>query len=119
MTKKRPGGRRRYAGRDRRQGHGGGLQCRAARRKADQELKAEVVYPADYAEPKLAGKTVAYEVTVKAIKKRIVPELDDDFAKEMGHYENLADLEARVRDHLSNRKRRTWKARPRTGFLPS
>jgi trigger factor len=73
----------------------------------DQELKAEVIYPADYAEPKLAGKTVAYNVTVKAIKKRIVPELSDEFAQELGNYENLADLEARVRDHLSNRKRRT------------
>ena len=44
--------------------------------KAGQELKAEVIYPDDYAEPKLAGKTVAYEVTVKGIKKRILPELD-------------------------------------------
>ncbi|HEY1254051.1 MAG TPA: trigger factor [Terracidiphilus sp.] len=75
--------------------------------KVDQELKAEVIYPADYAEPKLAGKTVAYEVTVKAIKKRIVPELTDEFAQELGHYENLADLEARVRDHLSSRKKRS------------
>ena len=75
--------------------------------KADQELKAEVIYPADYAEPKLAGKTVAYNVTVKAIKKRTVPELTDEFAQELGHYENLADLEARVRDHISSRKRRS------------
>ncbi len=70
-----------------------------------QELKAEVVYPADYAEPKLAGKTVAYDVTVKAIKKRIVPELNDDFAKELGSYESLAELENRVREHMANRKR--------------
>ncbi len=75
--------------------------------KAGQELKAEVIYPADYAEPKLAGKTVAYEVEVKAIKKRTLPELDDDFAKELGNYENLAELEERVRDHMSNRKRRS------------
>jgi trigger factor len=75
--------------------------------RVDQELKAEVIYPDDYAEPKLAGKTVAYEVAVKAIKKRTLPELDDDFAKELGHYENLADLEARVRDHLASRKRRS------------
>jgi trigger factor len=71
-----------------------------------QELKAEVVYPADYAEPKLAGKTVAYDVEVKAIKKRILPGMNDDFAKEMGSYENLAELENRVREHLANRKRR-------------
>ena len=75
--------------------------------KPGQELKAEVIYPAEYAEPKLAGKTVAYEVAVKAIKKRIVPELTDDFAKELGQYENLAELETRVREHLASRKRRS------------
>ena len=71
-----------------------------------QELKAEVIYPADYAEPKLAGKTVAYEVEVKAIKKRTLPELNDDFAKELGHYENYAALESSVREYMANRKRR-------------
>ena len=72
-----------------------------------QELKAEVIYPADYAEGKLAGKTVAYEVEVKAIKKRTLPELNDDFAKELGAYESFADLEERVREHLASRKRRS------------
>jgi trigger factor len=75
--------------------------------KVGQELKAEVIYPDDYAEAKLAGKTVAYEVEVKAIKKRIVPELNDDFAKELGAYESLLDLENRVREHMANRKRRS------------
>ena len=63
--------------------------------KPGQELKAEVIYPADYADAKLAGKTVAYNVEVKSIKKRIVPELNDDFAKELGAYESMADLEKR------------------------
>ena len=75
--------------------------------KAGQELKAEVIYPADYAEPKLAGKTVAYDVEVKAIKKRTLPEMNDDFAKELGAYESLADLEARIREHMASRKRRS------------
>lgn len=75
--------------------------------KAGQELKAEVIYPSDYSEQKLAGKTVAYDVTVKGIKKRILPELNDDFAKEMGNYENLAELENRIREHMANRKRRS------------
>ncbi|MGA7833447.1 MAG: trigger factor [Terracidiphilus sp.] len=75
--------------------------------KPGQELKAEVIYPAEYAEPKLAGKTVVYQVEVKAIKKRTVPELTDDFARELGHYENLAELEERVRDHMVSRKRRS------------
>ncbi|HET7103669.1 MAG TPA: trigger factor [Terracidiphilus sp.] len=71
-----------------------------------QEMKAEVIYPADYAEARLAGKTVAYDVTVKAIKKRTVPELNDDFAKELGNYESRAELEDRVREHMAARKRR-------------
>jgi trigger factor len=75
--------------------------------KAGQELKAEVIYPADYAEAKLAGKTVAYEVEVKAIKKRTLPALDDDFAKELGAYESFADLEERIKEHLASRKRRS------------
>jgi trigger factor len=74
--------------------------------KPGQELKAEVIYPADYSEQRLAGKTVSYEIEVKAIKKRIVPVLDDDFARELGDYENLAQLEERVRTHMANRKRR-------------
>ena len=78
--------------------------------KPGQELKLEVIYPADYAEAKLAGKTVAYDVEVKAIKKRILPELNDDFAKELGHYESYADLEKSVRDYLEARKRRSVEA---------
>jgi trigger factor len=75
--------------------------------KPGQELKAEVLYPADYTEPKLAGKTVAYEVQVKAIKKRNLPEMNDEFAQEVGNYESYADLETSVREHLANRKRRS------------
>lgn len=75
-----------------------------------QELKAEVIYPAEYPDAKLAGKTVAYDVTVKAIKKRIAPELNDDFAKELGHYENLDELKNRIREHMANRKRRSVEA---------
>jgi trigger factor len=78
--------------------------------KPGQELRAEVIYPADYTEKKLAGKTVAYDVEVKAIKKRTLPELNDDFAKELGHYENYAALEASVREYLASRKRRSVEA---------
>jgi trigger factor len=73
--------------------------------KPGQELKFEVIYPADYAEATLAGKTVSYAVEVKGIKKRTVPELNDDFAKELGHYESLAELEKHLREHMADRKR--------------
>ena len=78
--------------------------------KAGQEIKVEVVYPADYAEPRLAGKTVAYEMSVKGIKKRTLPELNDDFAKDMGQYESVADLEKAVREHMTNRKKNSVEA---------
>lgn len=71
-----------------------------------QELKVEVTYPADYTEAKLAGKTVAYDLEVKAIKKRVLPVLDDEFAKELGDYENLAALETRIRENHTARKER-------------
>ncbi len=71
-----------------------------------QEIKAEVSYPAEYGEPRFAGKTVTYDITVKGIKKRIVPDLDDEFAKGFGRYQTVAELEADVRGNLSSRKSR-------------
>jgi len=73
--------------------------------KVGDALKAEVVYPEDYAQSELAGKTVAYDVEVKAIKKRTLPELNDDFAKELGEYENLEALKTRIREYLENQKK--------------
>jgi trigger factor len=72
---------------------------------AGQKLNVEAGYPAEYPEQRLAGKTVDYEIDVKAIKKRTLPELNDEFAKELGEYSSLAELENRVREHLQNRKR--------------
>lgn len=85
--------------------------------KAGQELKAEVVYPADYQESKLAGKTVAYELTVKGIKKRNLPELNDEFAKEFGGYETMAEFETRVREHLASRKARSVESETKDRLL--
>lgn len=74
--------------------------------KPGQELQVEVTYPADYTEAKLAGRTVAYNLEVKAIKKRNLPVLDDEFAKELGDYENFAALETRIRENFTARKER-------------
>ena len=87
--------------------------------KAGQELKAEVIYPADYPEAKLQGKTVAYDVTVKSIKKRTLPELNDEFAKEMGNYESLDQLENAVREHMASRKRRSVEAETKDRLFAS
>jgi trigger factor len=59
-------------------------------------------YPADYAIAELAGQDVEYTVTVKSLKRRVLPELDDEFAKDLGDFENLAALRARVREDLEH-----------------
>ena len=74
--------------------------------KPGQELKFEVSYPEEFGERRLAGKTVAYDVEVKGIKKKIEPELNDEFAKEIGGYENIEDLKNKLREHLERDKQR-------------
>ncbi len=71
-----------------------------------QQLKFEVSYPADFSERQLAGKRVAYDLEIKGIKKKIEPELNDEFAKELGHYESLEDFKQQLRDHLARDKQR-------------
>jgi trigger factor len=71
-----------------------------------QQLKFEVSYPPDFGERQLAGKRVAYDLEVKAIKKKIEPELNDEFAKELGKYESLEDFTRQLREHLGRDKQR-------------
>ena len=73
--------------------------------KAGDAREFRVPYPAEYESPQLAGKTVHYSVSVHEIKVKKVPELDDEFAKDMGDFESLAALEARVREDLAHRKK--------------
>lgn len=77
--------------------------------KPGQELKFEVSYPADFGEQRLAGKTVAYDVEVKGIKKKIQPELNDEFAKEFGDYESMEDFRTKLREHMAADKERRIK----------
>jgi trigger factor len=60
-----------------------------------------IQYPDDYTIKELAGTSVAYTVTVKSIKKRVVPPLDDEFARDLGEFETLEALRARVTEDLT------------------
>ena len=73
--------------------------------KVGQEMDFEVVYPADFGEPRLAGQTVKYDVKVKALKKKTFPEKDEDFAKQLGNYESWDDFEAKLREMANGRKK--------------
>ncbi len=61
-----------------------------------------ITYPADYTIAELAGGTVAYTVTLKEIKQRVVPPLDDELAKDLGEFESLEALRTRVRGDLEH-----------------
>jgi trigger factor len=62
----------------------------------------DITYPSDYAVGELAGTTVQYDVNVKAVRKRIVPDLDDEFAKDLGEFDSLEALRGRVRADLEH-----------------
>lgn len=59
-----------------------------------------VRYPDDYSVAELAGAQAEYTVTVHDIRRRVVPELDDEFAKDLGEFDTLDALRARVRQDL-------------------
>jgi trigger factor len=62
-------------------------------------------YPADYPIGELANTDVSYTVAVKDIKRRVLPDLDDEFAKDLGDFQALDALKARVRDDLEHEAR--------------
>jgi trigger factor len=72
--------------------------------KVGQELSLDVVYPGDFGDARLAGKTVTYDITVKAIKSKDFPDRDDEFAKELGAYESWAEFETKLRERVTRRK---------------
>jgi trigger factor len=64
-------------------------------------------YPQNYSITELAGTDVQYAVTVKAIKRRRLPELDDEFAKDLGEFATVDALRARVRHDLEHEAQHT------------
>ena len=73
--------------------------------KAGEQRNFEVRYGDDFSDKRLAGKTMAYQVDVKGIKARSVPELNDDFAKELGaEFTTLDELRNRLRENMKAEK---------------
>ncbi len=85
--------------------------------KPTQELRFEVDYPVEFGEPRLAGKSVAYDVTVKAIKRKLLPERDADLAKQLGPYESFGDFESKLREMAADRKREALEGRAKDELL--
>jgi trigger factor len=60
----------------------------------------DVTYPEEYAQEKLAGKTVSFEAVVKGIRKKELPELNDEFAKDLGDFQTLDELRDAIRKSM-------------------
>ncbi len=82
-------------------------QLVGARAGEDRELR--VRFPDDYGKAELAGKEAVFAVHVVDVKRRQVPELDDEFAKDMGDFDSLAALRERVLGDLTASREATAK----------
>lgn len=65
-----------------------------------EEKQFDVTYPEDFSQPRLAGKTVRFQAEVKAIRRKELPEVNDEFARDLGDYQNLEELREALRKAL-------------------
>jgi len=73
--------------------------------KRGEEKSFTIDYPPDFSQKRLAGKRVHYKVKLKEIKNRELPSLDDDFARDLGDFKDLATLREKVeKDILSHKE---------------
>lgn len=79
--------------------------------KVDEKKSFTLTHPSDDANRVLAGKSLSYEVQVKDLRTKEVPELNDDFAKDLGDFENLEALKVAVRKDLEEASDRDAVAR--------
>ncbi len=73
--------------------------------KIGKEVEVNVTFPEDYHAEALAGKPALFKVTVKEIKVKELPKLDDDFAKDVSEFETLADYKADIKAKLTEQKK--------------
>ncbi|HTS38824.1 MAG TPA: trigger factor [Candidatus Solibacter sp.] len=74
---------------------------------AGETREFEVVYPEDSQDKRLAGKTFIYTVNIQAIKQKHLPELNDDFAKELGEFTDLAAVRKQIHENMEAERKHT------------
>ncbi len=76
----------------------------------DKEVEVNVTFPEDYQESTLAGKPAVFKCTVREIKEKELPELDDEFASEVSEFDTLAEYREDVKKTLIEKKEEEAKA---------
>ncbi len=76
--------------------------------KIDEEKEIKVTFPKEYFSKDLAGKEAMFKVKLHEIKKKELPELDDEFAKDVSEFDTLAELKKSIKERLEkNNEQRT------------
>lgn len=73
--------------------------------KKGEARKFDLTFPEDYQRLDLAGQTVTYKVDVKEIKKKVLPEINDDFAKEVSDFDTMEEFKKEIKKDLSEVKK--------------
>lgn len=73
-------------------------------KKTGEEAEINVTFPEDYQAEELAGKPAMFKVTVKEIKVKELPELNDEFAQDVSEFESLEEYKADVKKNLEEKK---------------
>ena len=72
---------------------------------AGETREIKVIFPADYQNKDIAGKNATFSVTLKEIKKKVLPEFNDEFAKDIGGDKSVVELKEGIKKDLEARKR--------------
>src|SRR5262249_27811336 len=70
----------------------------------EESREFDVTYPEDYDRKALAGRTVRFKATVKAVRRKELPELNDEFAKDLGDYQTIEELKNAVRQAIQRER---------------
>ncbi|PIE67972.1 MAG: trigger factor [Deltaproteobacteria bacterium] len=68
---------------------------------AGDEKKITVTFADEYFNKKLAGQTIDFKVTLKDIRKEVLPEIDDELAKQLGPFSSLDEVKDKIRENLT------------------
>jgi trigger factor len=79
--------------------------------------EVKVTFPADYSSKEMAGKDATFTVTLKEVKRKVLPELNDEFAKDIGDHKTVDELKTRIREDLEARKRSELAAQQKDDLL--
>ena len=69
------------------------------------EKEFSLAVPSDHSSKDIAGKTVEFKVVLKEIKEKVLPKVDDEFAKDLGDYADVKDLKIKLKEAACEKKR--------------